>query len=77
VDTVTGTYRFSELEAHVSGMVVAREVFGGYFDLAKLSDEDRCIIEAFSKVVGHSITTMDLLDKNKSKGFGREIMNLL
>jgi menaquinone-dependent protoporphyrinogen oxidase len=66
-----------KLEAHVSGNVVAREVFGGYFDLAKLSDKDRRIIEDFSKVVGHPITTMDLLDKDKAKGFGREIMNLL
>jgi menaquinone-dependent protoporphyrinogen IX oxidase len=66
-----------KLEAHVSGKVVAREVFGGYFDLAKLSDEDKRIIEDFSKVVGHPITTMDLLDKDKAKGFGREIMKLL
>ena len=66
-----------KLEAHASGMVVAREVFGGYFDIEKLSDEDRRIIEDFSKVVGHAITNMDLLDKDKTKAFGREIMNLL
>jgi menaquinone-dependent protoporphyrinogen IX oxidase len=75
-DQLIDTY-VKKLEAHVSGKVVAREAFGGYFDFEKLSDEDRRIIEDFSKVVGHPITTMDLLDKNKSKGFGREIMNLL
>ncbi len=65
-----------KLETHISGKVVAREVFGGYFDLAKLSDEDKRIIEDFSKVLGHPITAMDLLDPDKVKGFGREIMNL-
>jgi menaquinone-dependent protoporphyrinogen IX oxidase len=66
-----------KLEAHVSGKVVAREVFGGYFDLSKLSDKDRSIIEDFSKVVEHPITTMNLLDKNKAHAFGREIINVL
>ena len=75
-DQLIDTY-VKKLEAHVSGMVVAREVFGGYFDLEKLSDEDRRIIEDFSKVVGHTITNMDLLDKDKTKAFGRESMNLL
>jgi len=75
-DQLIDTY-VKKLEAHVSGMVVAREVFGGYFDLDKLSDEDRRIIEDFSKVVGHTITNMDLLDKDKTKAFGREIVNLL
>jgi len=75
-DQLINTY-VKKLEAHVSGMVVAREVFGGYFDLEKLSDEDRRIIEDFSNVVGHTITNMDLLDKDKTKAFGREIMNFL
>jgi len=58
-------------------MVIAREVFGGYFDIEKLSDEDRRIIEDFSKVVGHPISHMDLLDEDKTKAFGRDIVNLL
>jgi menaquinone-dependent protoporphyrinogen IX oxidase len=66
-----------KLETHVSGMVVAREVFGGYFDLEKLSAEDRRLIEDFSKVVGHPVTNMDLLDKDKTQAFGREIVNAL
>ena len=75
-DQLIDTY-VKKLEAHVSGMVVAREVFGGYFDLEKLSDDDRRLIEDFSKVVGHPITNMDLLDKDKAQAFGREIMNPL
>jgi hypothetical protein len=65
-----------KLEAHVSGKVVAWEILGGYFDLAKLSDENRHLIEDFSKAVGHPVT-MDLLDKDLSQAFGRAIMNLL
>ena len=75
-DQLIDTY-VKKLESHVSGMVVAREVFGGYFDLEKLSDDDRRIIEDFSKVAGHIIANMDLLDKDQSKAFGREIVNLL
>ena len=75
-DQLIDTY-VKKLEAHVSGMAVVREVFGGYFDLEKLSDEDRHIIEDFSKVVGPPITHIDLFDKDKTKTFGREIMNLL
>jgi len=75
-DQLMDTY-VGQLEAHVSGEVVAREVLGGYFDLAKLSDEDRRLLEDFSKAVGHPVTTMDLLDKDKSQAFGRAIMNLL
>jgi hypothetical protein len=66
-----------KLEAHVSGIVIAREVFGGYLDLEKLSNEDRGIIEDFSKVVGHPIIHMDLLDEDKTKAFGRDVVNLL
>lgn len=66
-----------KLEAHVSGMVLALEVLCGYFDLKKLSDEDRRIIEDFSKVMGHAISKVDLLNKDKMKAFGRDIMNLL
>jgi len=75
-DQLMDTY-VKKLEAHVSGKVVAREVLGGYFDLVKLSDEDRRLIEDFSKAVGHPVTTMDLLDKDKSQALGRAIMNLL
>jgi len=75
-DQLIDTY-VKKLEAHVSGMVIAREVFGGYFDIEKLSDEDRRIIEDFSKVVGHPISHMDLLDEDKTKAFGRDTVNLL
>jgi menaquinone-dependent protoporphyrinogen IX oxidase len=75
-DQLMDTY-VKKLEAHVSGKVVAREVLGGYLELAKLSDEDRRLIEDFSKAVGHPVTTMDLLDKDESQAFGRAIMNLL
>ena len=47
-DQLIDTY-VKKLEGHVSGMVLAREVFCGYFDLEKLSDEDRRIIEDFRK----------------------------
>jgi menaquinone-dependent protoporphyrinogen IX oxidase len=75
-DQLIDTYT-KKLEAHVSGMVLAREVFGGYFYLEKLSDEDWRIIEDFSKVVGHAISNMDLFNKDKTKAFERDIMNLL
>jgi menaquinone-dependent protoporphyrinogen oxidase len=75
-DQLIDTY-VKKLEAHVSGIVIAREVFGGYLDLEKLSNEDRGIIEDFSKVVGHPIIHMDLLDEDKTKAFGRDVVNLL
>jgi hypothetical protein len=54
-----------------------REVFGGYFDLEKLSDEDKRTMEDFSKGTGHTIAKLDLLDKDKAHAFGREVMNRL
>ncbi len=66
-----------KLEAHISGTVVAREVFGGSFDFEKLSDEDKRAMEDFSKGTGHTIAKLDLLDRDKVQAFGRELKNLL
>ncbi len=71
------TLYVKKLEAHISGTVVAREVFGGSFDFEKLSDEDKRAMEDFSKGTGHTIAKLDLLDRDKVQAFGRELKNLL